>query len=293
MPTAKLHLPGGWSGRVLLRDSQNGTIDLAQWHAGLTTMPDFLRRADHVYKQDGAQWVVAARLALGDRLQPIVAKHHVTCGGFSGLLRRLLPSRAVQNFETACRLMRRGVPVTWPLAALERIDTSGHQESVFVTEQIPDAVDLHAWVQQWAGGQRHPTFATRRMLARRLGELFALLEQAGLWHRDAKAGNFLVADGPDGPQVYLVDLDGVRPALAWRGRTIHRGMAKLAATLLWAGPITATDGLRALRAYAGTRGRKETPDKALLYSLWRRAIAERLATFLLAARDAAATAGDT
>ncbi len=268
----------------MLRDAQGNGIDAQAWRAGLAGASNFLGRAERVLKQDGDRWVIAADLALGAGLLPVVIKHHVAPGGVAGIVRGVLPGRAMRNFQTACTLIRAGVPVTWPLAALERAGPHGRRESLFITERITGAVDLHAWVQQWTAGQRNVTPTARRTLARHLGETFARLDRAGLWHRDAKAGNFLVAEEPDGPAVYLVDLDGVRTRLPWATHATHRGPAKLAATLMWAGSITATDAWRAVRAYA--RAGNRNADKAMVRSLHHRAAAERLATFIMTARAA-------
>ena len=270
----------------MLRDAQGNVIDAHAWRVGLAGASDLFARADRVLKQDGDRWVIAVDLALAERGLPVVAKHHVYPGGWAGIVRGLLPGRAMRNFQTACMLIRAGVPVTWPLAALERTGPRDQRESLFITERITGAVDLHAWVQQWTAGQRDVTPAARRTLAHRLGETFARLDRAGLWHRDAKAGNFLVAEGTDGPVVYLVDLDGVRTRPPWVTHATHRGPAKLAATLMWAGSITATDAWRAVRAYAQAGNRNA--DKAMVRSLYRRAVAERLATFIMAARAAMA-----
>jgi len=284
LPTARLRLPEGWTAQVMLRDAQGNVIDAHAWRVGLAGASDLFARADRVLKQDGDRWVIAVDLALAERRLQVVAKHHVYPGDLAGIVRSLLPGRAMRNFQTACTLIRAGVPVTWPLAALERAGPHGQRESLFITERIAGAVDLHAWVQQWTAGQRDVTPAARRTLARRLGETFARLDRAGLWHRDAKAGNFLVAEGTDGPAVYLVDLDGVRSRPPWATHATHRGPAKLAATLIWAGSITTTDAWRAVHASA--RAGNRNVDKAMVRSLYHHAVAERLATFIMAARAA-------
>jgi len=283
LPTARVRLPDGWAGAVMLRDGQGHDLDAGQWEDLAGVIRALPERAAHVFKQQGPRWVAADRWSFGEHKVAVVVKHHVEPDGLPGAVRLLNRSRAARNFTMACKLLRAGVTVPWPLAALERV-RDGRRESLFVAEQIPGAVELHAWVQDWTTGRRRVEPTQRRILARRIGAMFAALEHAGWWHRDAKAGNFLVVPSDEGLRIALVDLDGLRPILPWDRAARLRGPAKLAATLMWSGRITATDAARAMRAY--DRGRNVSAgriDRSLAYRLWQRAVAERLTTFMLAA----------
>jgi hypothetical protein len=118
-----------------------------------------------------------------------------------------------------------------------------------------------------------------------IGRIFAMLDNAGLWHRDAKAGNILVcpksgnfADSASAFEVILVDLDGIkRKILRCRGSSF-RGMSKLASTLLWHGGISTSDYLRAFTIYSNLTGLDKSRRRDVFRELARRAVALRLLT---------------
>jgi tRNA A-37 threonylcarbamoyl transferase component Bud32 len=126
--------------------------------------------------------------------QPVVIKE------FTPLrLRHWLRSYAATEADNALALRARGVAVVEPLAVARLRD--GRQLVVLREEE--GALSLHHLVLGGAlrGRARHD-------LARRVGELFALLQNAGVRNRDPHAGNVLVR--PDG-SVLFADAGGLEP----------------------------------------------------------------------------------
>lgn len=102
-------------------------------------------------------------------------------------LRHWLRRYAETEADNALAVARRGVPVVEPLACARLAD--GRQ--ILVLREEPGARSLQDIVLGGAlrGGPRHE-------LAKRVGELMARMQNAGIRHRDPHAGNVLVR--PDG-----------------------------------------------------------------------------------------------
>lgn len=126
--------------------------------------------------------------------QPVVIKEFTP-----RRLRHWLRSYAADEAENALALRARGVAVVEPLAIARLRD--GRQ--IVVLREEEGALSLHHLVLGGAlrGRARHD-------LARKVGELFARLQNAGVRNRDPHAGNVLVR--PDG-SVLFADAGGLEP----------------------------------------------------------------------------------
>lgn len=282
MKTARLSLSGGWKGLVALTGPDGQTLDLEEWKDCLCRPSDLVENAENVLKTDGPTRVVSRHLAVGPHRFEAVLKRHVTKPGPLAGFRSVFPSRSMQTFELARRLLRAGLDTPWPLAALERRDPFRGIESILVTEHLTGAVELYRFVQE-AEQSNLLVPSMHRLLCHQTVLAFTTLTQCGLWHRDAKASNFLVRKEADSVQLWLVDLDGIKPIMPWDRTNQTRGLAKLAATLGWSGRIGATDLLRIVNEYARVFEWSLTERNRLFRSLWQRAVAERLTTFIATA----------
>jgi len=126
--------------------------------------------------------------------QPVVIKEFTP-----QRLRHWLRSYAANEAENALALRARGIAVVEPLAVARLRD--GRQLVVLREEE--GAISLHHLVLGGACRGR-----ARHELAKKVGELFAVLHNAGVRNRDPHAGNVLVR--PDG-SVLFADAAGLEP----------------------------------------------------------------------------------
>jgi tRNA A-37 threonylcarbamoyl transferase component Bud32 len=186
------------------------------------------------------------------------------------------PTPALRSFVLGHGLRVRGLPTPRPLAVWHRVPHGLRREGYLLTEKVPDALDLLAYVTRL--GRQPP--AERRAALRRLidqvAKLIRLMHARRLSHRDLKAPNLLVsperwavaakgvkelgaaADATeDGPQVWFIDLVGVRRHAKLGRRRRLQNLARLSASFLDHPALTRTDKLRFLRVYLnwGLHGR--------------------------------------
>lgn len=204
--------------------------------------------------------------------QPVVIKEFTPRG-----LRHWLRSYAATEADNALAVRARGIAVVEPLAVARLRD--GRQLVVLREEEGARSLQEIAL----SGGRRG---RARHDLARRTGELFALMQNAGIRDRDPHAGNVLVR--PDG-SVLFADAWDLRPGDYLSPDERARALADFALFFLAHG--STVDRLLFWGAYG--RAARSTPEE--LEDLRRRVLARipdafcRLARMRARKRQRAAT----
>ncbi|NIO06265.1 MAG: hypothetical protein GTN74_17165 [Proteobacteria bacterium] len=103
-------------------------------------------------------------------------------------------------------LFRRGFCPAKPLAYVERCKLGFPREAFYLTEALPDDLEMDRYLIQRFG--ERPGTDLRRFL-KRFAEWMGTLHQGGIYHRDLKTCNILVSERPDGWGFSLVDLEDV------------------------------------------------------------------------------------
>jgi len=288
LETAPLKPAPGWSGWVALSDSSGNCFTIEDWARCLADPISLCSSSGETIKADAGVIVSVKKLKICDKTLAVVVKSQQRGPGFRNLLRSLLPARAIRNFRTALRLYHSNVPVARPLAALRQKNGPFTTRSIYITEYIQSSGDLHAFLRDNLTLDNRPKLALKKQLCSQIARIFASLHNASLWHRDAKANNFLIYQRANGQyKVMLVDMDGIK-RYGLRGRSLRfRGLAKLAATLLWHRSINTTDYLRTFTMYSNLTGLDYSKRRRVFRSLARRAVAIRLLTLAKSAMEGA------
>jgi predicted unusual protein kinase regulating ubiquinone biosynthesis (AarF/ABC1/UbiB family) len=162
----------------------------------------------------------------------------------------------MQNFNAADKTTRLGLPVAAPLAAVYRRTLLFCGRSIYISEYV-DGVNLYEFLKNLPRDSKERLRVTGR-LSDRLAEIFASLRRNGLWHRDAKATNFIVSgNGPDNYSVVLTDMDGIKPGFFARRTKQMRTLWQLAASVMNLSTVFRTDYLRMFAAYCEKAGLPE------------------------------------
>jgi hypothetical protein len=180
---------------------------------------------------------------------PVYVKRYNVYGLRYALAGLGAPSPAARAWAGAAALAARGFETPPVVAAVEYRRFGLRARSFFVTRAVTGVPTAD---QRWQEiltlppeRRRH----ARRALARALGDLFRRLHAAGVYHRDLKDVNVLVAGPAAAPRCVLLDLEQVRvPGTVGRRRRV-KNVVQLARTL---GRLAApADRLRFLHAYLG------------------------------------------
>ena len=257
--TEPIELREGWSGAVLTgADPQWARLPRREdWR-------DFLNRlaagaggipGHEPLKVSRSVEVFRGRLAFGEDSIEVVCKRARSAARGRGL-RGWRISRERRNFDRAITLLSRGLDTALPLACIER--RGPRRAAWLVTKHIPELLDLDQALLM-----RLPRVEPRNMrqvkdaVASAVVRLCIQLEESGLFYRDMKASNIMLADWTDqgGPlRTVLVDLDGLRARRFWEGRRQWRSLVRLAASLVNAHGVTRSDFGRFLKAYLQQTG---------------------------------------
>lgn len=195
-------------------------------------------------------------------------------------LHRFRPvSKAFSVLGKSAALLEAEIPHLVPLAGA-KMPAPGGPHSVVVTAGSKNTCDLYHYLARLENFGNLEVFAQKAAISEKLGEIFARLHQNRLRHRDAKAQNFLVVPQPDGPNVILLDLDGIRQNPFPRFTYLINAMAKLAATVMHSPEVTRTDCLRVLRRLSILLAITRDTERSIARLIWQKAIATRLTTMI-------------
>ncbi len=260
---ASLRLGNGWSGRVVLSDPQGRKFSLTDWIKCLSKPHLLFENVGKILKTEGQNCVAVKNLTIGDRHLKVVVKRHYPGPGLRQFFRSFQRGRALRNFDTALKLLSRGIPAAAPFAALHKRRTLFTEQSIYITEYFENSSNLHTFVseqllkKQGACPERGrgEQFAIKKKLCYQLATILAMLHKNGLWYRDSKATNFIVCKSIEGKcKILLVDVDGIKPYFPLRGSRQFRSLWQLAASLLSVSAVNRTDYFRLFSAYCNLTG---------------------------------------
>ena len=136
-------------------------------------------------------------------------------------------SRARRLFRSLVALNERGVPTLRPVAAISERAGPFLRRSFLITEQIEAKPLFDVWEKDIYPSGNPP--GRRRKIMRDVARLIARMHTAGVFHRDLKSSNILIA--ADGGPV-IADLDGTRLGSNVSYRQRVRDLARLSTSLV-------------------------------------------------------------
>jgi len=225
-----------------------------------------LRKAlDRPVKISHTTLMVRAEWPWGDGTIGVALKRCRPRNVWKALLGRFRRSRGLRGWRLGHALLSRRIATPRPLAVC-----AAPRESYLAVEWLEDAENLHLWAWRW--GQRAAAERLRQasQCATSLGRLLGQMHSRHISHRDLKAGNLLVADGPGELRTWLVDTDSVRIGRWLSARRRAADLARLATSIEAHPWVSRTVRYRFLHAYASQFPRGSVDER----SLWR-AIARR------------------
>jgi len=236
---------------VVLADGAGRTLTTDGWAKALRELRTLLLGSGQTLKLQGDSGVVVRTIRLEGQDIEVVVKWHLPSGFFRSVPR----ARAIRNLKTALRLQGCGIAVVGPLAALERRIGPFTTASIYISEYVTGSETLYSFATKTLPSLDVERTSVKGQLCRQIGSIFAKLDKSGLWHRDAKASNFLVRrDGGGGYEVVLVDMDGIKRYVVRRKARQFRCLWHLAASLMDVETVRPGDYLRTFVMYCELAG---------------------------------------
>ena len=220
---ARIRLPDGWHGSVLLRLKE-------QVPGGLTSVSPFTPRQWSDALADPLKLFDDSGLPKAEQSnQPITLHRHLQVGStdlnIHAILRRtrkqcpclfrripLLWQRphARHAFEMGFALLRRFIPTVLPLAWLRRRDGLFTQSTILITETMPQTVNLSDFLADLTA-DTSANFKQFRELVSNAAALAGDLVDRGFVHLDFQPANLLLQRQPDGQMsLLLLGLEHIR-----------------------------------------------------------------------------------
>lgn len=269
-----IRLPGGASGYAL---GPADSFDPAMVRSWLDRPDRLAESPGQVLKTDRGTLVVRRPVEFAGRAVECVIKYQRYDRKPADRLRGLFALRAVSGFRQAVRLLSAGIPTPRPLLAVEQRGGFRFPQSLLITKFVPDSIHLYGYFRDHLA-PANPSFAKiKRSLAVQVASVFLGLDKLGLRHRDAKPSNWLVQSTPDGPRLWLIDLDGIR-AKGLSSGAVSDGLAQLASKLLWSPLLYRTDYLRVFQSCFGSDLKTHRKWKDCFRRATRIAVARRVQT---------------
>jgi lipopolysaccharide heptosyltransferase I len=275
--TASLRLGNGWSGRVVLLDAQGRKFQKTDWIKCLSQPHLLFENVGEILKTEGQNCVAVKNLTIGDRHLKVVVKRHYPGGGLRQFFRSFQRGRALRNFDTALKLLSRGIPTAAPFAALHKRRNLFTEQSIYITEYFENGSNLHTFASEQLLKKQGEQFAIKKQLCYQLAAILAMLHKNGLWHRDSKATNFIVCKSIEGKcKILLVDVDGIKPYRLRRKSCQLRSLWQLGASLFSVPAVNRTDYLRTFTIYSNLTGLEPSHRRRIFRELSDRAKAKHL-----------------
>ncbi len=220
--------------------------EAALWVERSCTEQKFLDRladADSFFADNGCHMVKDQRkikvgrltVAIAGQPRTIYVKRYNAFSLRYKLLSRFSRSGAFRALQGAAILRAGQIPTVAPVAAVEHRRAGILSKSFFITREISGGktADVY-WRHDLAGVSGRAGFKSRRRFLAKLAALFASLHRQQIYHNDLKDANILVAVGAPGendPQLFLVDLEGVKRCRAMSLKRKVKNLVQLNRTL--------------------------------------------------------------
>jgi tRNA A-37 threonylcarbamoyl transferase component Bud32 len=240
--------------------------------APLLADPDepFRRPGVAVLKDSPSSTVIEFDLPVGGVTRRVIYKRFAVTRWTDPWAALFRPAPAMRSYVMGHGLRLRGLPTPRPLALWHRTRFGLFHEGYLLTEKAQSAVELPAYVAGLGSFSAAKRQAALHDLINQTGRLLAALHARRLSHRDLKGANLLVNSVPwfvssrgaverteaasetsPRPQIWFIDLVGVRRHDRLTMARRAQNLARLYASFHSRGLITRTDLLRFLRAYLG------------------------------------------
>jgi len=259
-----LKLPGKWKG-----------VAVEKWSNLIFEPEKLTQKPDLVFKQENGNITALKQIESKGKKISLVVKKTVRRTGIRALGDLLRAPKSLRNFYLAVMLKQKNIDVAEPVAAL------WHKKygSIYITEYIQNSLNLYD-IAFGKDKEIIKNFSARKTVIRQVAQIIAKLNKSNFWHRDPKAGNFIIYKDGGIYRVKLIDLDGIKQDSAGRRENHIKTLSKLAETLIRFKAVNFTDLYRGFLIYCDAMDIDDTETRELFRNVAKITIAARLLTII-------------
>ncbi|APG28765.1 hypothetical protein A7E78_13555 [Syntrophotalea acetylenivorans] len=127
--------------------------------------------------------------------------------GSKRLLYLFKPSKGLRHWNTASRMLHKGISTPLPVAFYERHRFSGVRDSYYICQYIPGAFSSRQVCNAFRQGQKEYRGLDKQQWFDLLTGFICNMHNAGILHRDLSVGNLMLTQDDDGKITpYLIDI---------------------------------------------------------------------------------------
>ncbi|MFA5293397.1 MAG: lipopolysaccharide kinase InaA family protein [Phycisphaerae bacterium] len=260
----KLKLAAGWKG-----------VALEQWSDFAFDPEKLTQKPDTIFKSENGNVTALKQIEIKGKKIFFVVKKNVRRTGIRALGDLLRAPKSLRNFYLAVILKQKNIEVAEPVAAL------WHRKygSIYITEYIQNSLNLYD-IAFGKDKEIIKNFSARKTVIRQVAQVLAKLNKSNFWHRDPKAGNFIIYKDGGIYRVKLIDLDGIKQDSAGRRENHIKTISKLAESLIRFKAVNFADLYRGFLIYCNTMGIDDTETRELFRKVAKITVAARLLTII-------------
>lgn len=177
----------------------------------------------------------------------VYLKNYLFSGFFDFIKSFFRMSRAKSSFNASLLLRRNSFNAPEPFVLLEKTAGPFRTDSILVTEEIENSVQLYKYFQDLAGKNNFDSVREKRRIISKLGELVGRLHRCGISHGDLRLGNILLRKNAGEMEFFLIDNERTRK---YRKLRLRLQLKNIVQVNMFRHSITSTDRMRFLRSYA-------------------------------------------
>jgi serine/threonine protein kinase len=264
---------------LILSDGWKG-LAARQWSDFIFKPSHLLQNPAEVFKSEDENITVLKQFQRDGENVSVVVKKSVSRNRLKNFTALFRSPKAVRNFNVARALMSGKIDVAMPIAALWRKNGFQSLENIYISEFCPGSLNLYD-VAFGKNKEIISNFRIRKNIIQQVAVLLAKLHTLWFWHRDSKAGNFIVYKTDDGSyKAKLIDLDGIKFNLFNKQSNRIRTLSKLAETLTRFKTVNFTDLCRGFLFYCNAMQMDRGQIRQFFREVERATVAARFLTII-------------
>jgi len=211
-----------------------------------------------------------------DRNSRVYLKHFPMYFSLRYIFYLVCTGRAKRALRASLMLEDYGFNTPKTLFLMERKYWMFCTESILITEEVSDAVQLDEKLQQFSSGGSWDFIRKKRRLIREFGMVVGEMHQKGVLHGDLRLRNVLVQEENRGYVFWLIDNERTKLFSRLRPRHVRKNLVQMNMKL----EASNADRLRFIKAYSNQRGISKEEIKVIIQQVstgvWRRQVIKKM-----------------